>query len=97
LITNPDGTKSPIKQEEVTVFKKTLGIHDSPAGGNKGHLLYIKDKAIQWVTWMENGHLPSHIAWVAYNHQLWPGLRYGLGTMANDLELAKKILDSTDY
>jgi hypothetical protein len=39
LITNPDGTKSSTKLEEATVSKKTLGIHDSPARGNKGHLL----------------------------------------------------------
>ncbi len=97
MITNPDGTKSPIKQEEVTASKKTLGIHDSPAGGNEGHMSYIKDKATQWVTQMTNGHLPSHIAWVAYKHQLWPGRCYGLGTMTNDLELAKRLLDSIDY
>ena len=29
-VINPDGTKSPIKQEKVADFKKTLGIHDSP-------------------------------------------------------------------
>ncbi len=34
LITNPDDTKSPIKQEEITEFKKSLGIYDSPLGGN---------------------------------------------------------------
>jgi hypothetical protein len=93
LITNPDGTKSPIKQEEVTVSKKTIGIQNSPAGGNEGHLVYIKDKVTQWVTQMANNHLPSHIAWVAYKHQLWSGLRYGLGTMTNDLEPAKILLD----
>jgi hypothetical protein len=42
LITNPDGTKSAIKQEEVTVSKKTLGIYNAPAGGNKGHLDHIE-------------------------------------------------------
>ncbi len=41
FVTNPDGTKSPIKQEKVTDSKKTLGIHDSPAGGNADHLSYI--------------------------------------------------------
>jgi hypothetical protein len=46
---------------------------------------------------MKNGHLPSHIAWIAYKHQLWPGLRYGLGTMTNDLEVANKLLNKTDY
>ncbi len=48
-ITNPDGTKSPIKQEKVTEFKKTLGIYDSPSGGNEGYLSYIVKKATQWV------------------------------------------------
>jgi hypothetical protein len=47
FITNPDGTKSAIKQEEVTVSKKTLGIYNAPSGGNEGHLDYIKGKAIK--------------------------------------------------
>ncbi len=70
MITNLDGTKSTIKQEEVMVSKKTLGIHNAPAGGNKGHLDYIKGKATKWVNRMTNGHLPSHIVWVAYRHRL---------------------------
>ncbi len=74
LLTNPNGTKSPIKQKEVTVSKKTLEIYDAPAGGNKGHLDHIKSKATTWINRMTNGHLPSHVAWVAYRHQLWPGL-----------------------
>jgi hypothetical protein len=97
LITNPDGIKGPITQGEVAASKKTLGIHDLPAGEIEGHLVYIKDKAMQWVTRMANGHLPSHIAWVAYKIQLWPKIRHGLGTMTNELELAKKLLDSANY
>jgi hypothetical protein len=46
---------------------------------------------------MKNGHLPSHVAWIAYKHQLWPSLRYGLGTMTNDMEAAEKLLNKTDY
>ncbi len=97
FIINPDDRKNAIKQEEVTVSKKTLGIYDSPAGGNNGHLNYIKGKAMTWVNRMTNGHLPSHMAWVAYKHQLWPGLRYGLGTMTNNITPAKKLLDNVDY
>jgi hypothetical protein len=89
--------KSAIKQEEVTVSKKTLGIYDSPAGGNKGHLDHIKGKVTMWINGMTNGHPPSHTAWVAYRHQLWPGLRYGLGTMTNDIDPAAKLLDKVDY
>jgi hypothetical protein len=65
FITNPDGTRSLIDQEEVTVSKKTLGIHDSPAGENEGHLKYIQEKASTWTSRMINGHLPHHMAWVA--------------------------------
>jgi hypothetical protein len=36
------------------------------------------------------------MAWVAYKHQLWPGLRYGLGTMTNDITPAKKLLNNVD-
>jgi hypothetical protein len=49
LITNPNGTTSPIKQEKVAESKKTLGIHDSPSGGNAGHLSFIKAKVGTWV------------------------------------------------
>jgi hypothetical protein len=95
--TNPDGTKSPIKQEKVTESKKTLGIYDLPSGGNEGHLSFIANKATQWVNRMKNGHLPSHVAWIAYKHQLWSSLRYGLGTMTIKMEVADKLLNKTDY
>ncbi len=94
---NPDGTRSPIDQEEVTVSKKTLGIHNLPAGGNEYHLKYIQEKASTWASRMINGHLPHHMAWVAYKLQLWPGLRYGLRTLTNNIEAAASILNNTDY
>ena len=42
--TNPDGSRSRIKQEEVVTSKKTLGIYYAPSGGNHGHLEYIHGK-----------------------------------------------------
>jgi hypothetical protein len=97
FITNPDRTKSYINQEEVTVSKKTLGIHDSPAGGNERHLKYIQQKASTWTSRMTNGHLPHHMAWIAYKLQLWPGIRYGLGIMTNDIEEAESVNTKIDY
>ncbi len=97
FITNPDKTKSYIDQEKVTVSKKTLGIHDFPAGGNKGHLKYIQQKASTWTSRMTNGHLPHHMAWIAYKLQLWPGIRYELGTMTNDIEEAASVNTKIDY
>ncbi len=97
LINNPDSTTSPIKQEKVTDLKKTLGIHDSPSGGNAAHLSYIKAKVTMWVNRMTNRHLPSHMAWIAYKNQLWPGVRYGLGMMTNDLEATDNLFHNEDY
>ncbi len=74
-----------------------LGIYNSPSGGNEGHLSYILEKATQWVNRMKNDHLPSHVAWIAYKHQLWPSLQYGLGTMTNNEEEADNLLNKADY
>jgi hypothetical protein len=46
---------------------------------------------------MTNGHLLNHIVWIAYKHQLWPRVRYGLGTMTNDLKAADPLLHNDDY
>jgi hypothetical protein len=96
-IKNPDGTKSPIKRKKATESKATLGINNSPSGGNEGHLSFILGKGTQWINRMKNGHLPSHVAWIAYKQQLWPSLRYELGTMTKDMEVAEKLLDKTNY
>jgi hypothetical protein len=66
-------------------------------GGNEDHLKFIVGKATQWVNRMKNGHLPSHVAWMAYKHQLWPSLQYRLGIMTNDVEVADKLLNKTNY
>ncbi len=97
LITNPDGTQRLIKQEKVTASKKTLGIHNSPSGGNATQLASIKEKVSVWVHRMMNGYLPNHTAWIAYKQQLWSGVQYGLGTMTNDLEVADKLHHDSDY
>ena len=94
---NPDRSMGSIKQEEIQTSKKTLGIYNSPAGGNQGHLEYIHGKLTKWINRMRNGHLPSHMSWIAYKLQVWLGLRYGLDTMTNDLEATEKIFDKADY
>jgi len=70
---------------------KTFGVHDSPAGNNEGHLKFVYSKASVWINRMKNSHLPSHMAWMAYKLQLWAGLRYGIGTMTNDIEEAEEL------
>jgi hypothetical protein len=70
-------------------------VQDAPAGGNEEHIKYIQQKASTWTDRMTNGHLPHHMAWIAYRLQLWPGLRYGLGTMTNDI--ATSVNSKIDY
>jgi hypothetical protein len=82
---------------KVTESKKTLGIHDLPARGNSTHLASIIEKVSIWVNRMTNGHLPNHKSWIPYKHQLWPGVRYGLGTMTNDLKVADGLLHDEEY
>jgi hypothetical protein len=63
-----------VPSHDVTESKKTVGIHNLPAGGNEGHLKHIQEKATMWTSRMTNGHLLHYMAWVAYRHQPWPGL-----------------------
>ena len=95
-VTSPDRSASTIEQKSVRESMKTLGVYDSPIGGNKGHLDYLKAKASDWVNKMSNGHLSSNVAWIAYRLQLWPGIRYGLGTLTNDIEEADKLFSEVE-
>jgi hypothetical protein len=65
FVDNPDGTKSGIKQEEVSTSKKTLGIYDAPSGGNQGHLEYIHGKLTMWIARMQ----------MVISQLIWLGLR----------------------
>ena len=97
LIPQDDGTVTKIKQLDVNKSKKTLGVRDFLAGGNEEQLEHITKKMEEWIHRMQNGHLPTHMGWIAYRLQLWPGVRYGIGTMTNDVEEAEKALGKTDY
>ena len=37
-------------------------------------------------------HLPAKFAWVPYKFKLWPGMRYGLVTLATPLNVAQELL-----
>jgi hypothetical protein len=46
---------------------------------------------------MRNGHLPSSMSWITYKFQLWPGVRYGIGTMPKNLKEADEVFNKMDY
>ena len=90
-ITNADGEERILEQKTPTMSMKTLGVNDAPAGGNVAHLDYLSNKSKVWINRMKNGHLSNHLAWMAYKLQLWASLRYGIGTMTNDIEEAEEL------
>ena len=85
-----------IKHHDMSEAFKSLGVFTSPMIGHADHLLYIQSKVADWIISMTNGHLPAALAWMSYIHQLWPGLRYGLGTLTNCISEASRCLDGTD-
>ena len=91
-----DGTEQPILSLSPGESKKALGVKDCPAGRSTDQLKAIEDKMEQWVLIMKHGHLPASWVWVAYTFQLWPSIRYGIGTMTNGLDEAEDFLGEHD-
>ena len=40
----------------------------------------------EWTTNVKNSNLPPRSVWLSYEAQLWPGLKYGVGTTSATLE-----------
>ena len=89
-----DGASAPIDQLPCTRSKKTLGLHTNPAGNCRKHLDVLQDKIQVWTERLSNGRLPSRWGWVSYHLQLWPSLRFGLGTNSSPAEDLQGIEDS---
>ena len=92
-----DGSQKPIYSLIPHESRKALGVKDCSAGGNAKQLTTIKSKVEEWINIMKNGRLPAKWAWVTYKFQLWPSIRYGIGTMTNDMEEAEELLDDHNF
>jgi hypothetical protein len=88
-----DGSPATISQGEVSMAEKSLGVWSTMDGNNAKHISKnITGRFISWTSKMTNGHLPSRLGLIAYKFKLWPGIRYGLATLAMPLEAAQSIL-----
>ena len=90
------GRQKPIYNLSPHESKKALGVEDCHAGGSAEQLGTIKSKVGDWINRMKNGHLPAKCVWVTYKFQLWPSIRYGIGTVRNDMEEAEELLNDHD-
>jgi hypothetical protein len=56
-----------------------------------------KTKVDKWSQRISSGKLPAGFTWVSYTHQLWMGLRYGLGCLPADMDEVKDFLQDENY
>ena len=93
-----DGSRAEIAVLSVMEARKMLGVWSSPDGSDNMHLnQVVVAKVSNWVNKIKNAHLPVHLAWKAYRHQLWPGVRYGLATLANRKDMVDSILHKLEF
>jgi hypothetical protein len=57
----------------------------------------VLGKLSKWMGRLKNAHLPVHLAWKAYQHQLWPSIRYGIGTLATSRKDIKDLLHKLEF
>jgi len=75
-----------------------LGVWSNPAGKDKKHLEEnIIKKYKQWVERSSNGHLPCDLNWKSYFFKLFPGIQYGLATLATPTASVNTLLQKLDY
>jgi hypothetical protein len=89
----PDGSPANIVHRDVITAKKALGIWSTVSRNDNKHLeKNVTGRVSSWINRMRNGHLPARLGWMAYKFKLWPGIRYGLATLAIPLTAARHVL-----
>ncbi len=82
----------------MSTAEKALVVWSTVDGDDTGHLLNnITGRFMKWTSKMTNGHLPARLSWITYKFKLWPGIRYGLATLAMPLSLAQVTLQKENF
>jgi hypothetical protein len=94
----PHKARAKIQQTNIDKAKKMLGNWSTPSGNDTRHLEEcIIAKTRMWMERIKNSTLPTHLVWRAYRYQLWPGLRYGLGTLAMRNAATRSLLHTLEF
>jgi hypothetical protein len=94
----PDGSQHPITQQQVTTSQKMLGVWSNPTGNDSDHLTkHVLGKYQTWLDRSSNCHLPNRFNWISYKYKLWPGLKYGLATLATPTSQIRDLIRKLDY
>jgi hypothetical protein len=97
LVPQPDGEFVTIKQLSPFESAKELGVKECVAGESQDQLQSMRDKFRKWVMKVHNSHLQPSFVWVSYRLQIWPGVRYSIGTLTNDMESIADLLQDLYY
>ncbi len=85
-------------QLHVTEAKKMLGIWSNPIASDEKHLKeVVVGKVKQWAARIKNAHLPVHLVWKTYQYKLWPGVQYGIATLATPMAVTTSLLQSLEF
>ncbi len=75
-----------------------LGVWSNPIGSDEKHLKeVVVGKVKQWAAKIKNDHLPVHLVWKAYQYKLWPGVQYGIATLATPMAVTTSLLQSLGF
>ena len=81
-IPKPDGSCATIPLKEVDEAVETLGVFTCPSGDFSAQLKKIKGKGLDWAENLRSNYLAPTDAWLGFKAQLYPSMKYGIGTIS---------------
>ena len=93
-----DGSRRIIEQLNTSESRKMLGVWSNPRGIDDKHINEVViGKTKTFVNSIKNGHLPTYLVWKAYRSCLIPALKYGLSTLATQMECTQNLLRKWEF
>jgi sentrin-specific protease 1 len=92
-----DSEAAQIKRLRSDQAVENLGLFVRPDGSPEKQFEVMREKITTWSGQIKNGVIPTRSVWMSYTHQLWSGLRYGLGACSASMTALSKGLGSSDY
>jgi hypothetical protein len=77
----PDGTSAPIPTLRNEAASLMLGVWAGPTSGGGKHIREMARKGYTWADRIKSRPLPPNLAWKSFNHQLQPGMMWGITTV----------------
>ena len=75
-----------------------MGVLSTVDGNDSTHIAHnITSKLQKLTSKMTNVHLSARLGWITYKFKLWPGIRYGLSTLAMPLRTAQNALQQENF